>query len=291
MRARVLSAALVLASVAALGARQAASPQPSYLTPPKVISDILDAQAFPFASVSPTRERVAMVTRRSMPTIAEIAQPMLRLAGYRIDPRTNGPYRRPDGVGIVLKSLADARETQIATPGGAAIGDVEFAPDGTRVAFTATRQDGVELWVADASTGAAKALTTATLNAVDGAPCHWLPSGSALLCRFVRADRGTAPAASSVPTGPNIQESGGNASPVATFQDLLETPHDEALFEFYFSSQLATVDAATGQRTPVGAPAIFDTVSTSPDGRFILVATSQRPFSRLVRRTGFPRTS
>ena len=45
-----------------------------------------------------------------------------------------------------------------------------------------------------------------------------------------------------------------------TYQDLLTSAHDEALFEYYATSQLAFVDAASGQRTPVGTPAIFETM-------------------------------
>ena len=49
-----------------------------YLLPPKVIVDILDAPPPPTAELSPTRDVVALLERASMPTIAELAQPMLR---------------------------------------------------------------------------------------------------------------------------------------------------------------------------------------------------------------------
>jgi dipeptidyl aminopeptidase/acylaminoacyl peptidase len=73
-----------------------------------------------------------------------------------------------------------------------------------------------------------------------------------------------------------------------TFQDLLTSAHDEALFEHYATSQLAIVDAATGRRSPVG-PAGPLTGTPSPDGQYVLVSGVKRPFSRLLPWTGFPR--
>ena len=36
---------------------------------------------------------------------------------------------------------------------------------------------------------------------------------------------------------------------MATFEDLLKDNHDEDLFEYYFTSQLATIDSATGRKS------------------------------------------
>ncbi len=60
------------------------------------------------------------------------------------------------------------------------------------------------------------------------------------------------PPASDVPTGPVIRESTGHAAPARTFQDLLKSPSDEALFEHYLTSRVARV-TLDGQVTPIGA--------------------------------------
>ena len=39
----------------------------------------------------------------------------------------------------------------------------------------------------------------------------------------------------------------GNAGPAPTFEDLLATPHDEDLFDYYATSQLIYLDTATGK--------------------------------------------
>jgi dipeptidyl aminopeptidase/acylaminoacyl peptidase len=71
---------------------------------------------------------------------------------------------------------------------------------------------------------------------------------------------------------------------------MLRTAHDEALFDYYFRSQLATVDSRTGRLTPIGQPAIFDEVTPSPDDQFVLVAEVKRPYSHLIPMNGFPQS-
>ncbi len=265
-----------------------AQAEPRYQLPPKVIVDILDARPLPAVIVSPSRQQLALLDRPSMPSIAELSQPMLRLAGTRINPATNGPQRSQGITGITLKSIADGKDTPVVVPPEPKLDPIGFSPGGRRFAFTHTRPAGIELWVADTATGQAKAVTVAALNATLGPPCQWVDDNS-LLCEFVVASRGAAPKPPDVPTGPNVQENAGRAAPVPTYEDLLKTAHDEALFEYYFTGQLAFVDAATGRRTPVGSPGIFSTVIVSPDGQHLIVERLKRPFSRLVPARGFPK--
>jgi dipeptidyl aminopeptidase/acylaminoacyl peptidase len=228
-----------------------------------------------------------------MPSIAELAQPMLRLAGVRINPKTNGLHRAVRYRSLVMRNPEDGTERKVTLPPDPALGWIGFSPDSVRFAFTQTRDTGIELWVGETATGAARALTPAQLNNALGSTqtpsaCRWVGQGASLLCAFTVASRGQAPALPAVPTGPNIQENRGVTAPVRTYQDLLGSAYDEALFDYYATSQLALVDAGTGTRTPVGRPGIFHSVSPSPDGNFVLVARVKRPFSWLVPYDDFP---
>jgi dipeptidyl aminopeptidase/acylaminoacyl peptidase len=288
---RIRLVAVTLSFVAAtawVSAQQAQPASTGYLLPPKAVVDILDAPPPPSTDLSPTRDTLALIERASMPSLSELAQPMLRLAGRRINPRTNGPHRAQVSRAITLKAIADGSERKVTLPANPALSWVGFSPDGRRFAFTHQRENGIELWVGDTSTGQAKAITAAQLNASLGAPCSFVGEGGTLLCRFVPPSRGTPPAAPAVPPGPNIQENRGITAPVRTYQDLLTSAHDEALFDYYATSQLAFVDAGTGQRTPVGSPAVFETVAASPDGNFVFVSRVRRPYSWLVPYTNFP---
>jgi dipeptidyl aminopeptidase/acylaminoacyl peptidase len=255
-----------------------------------VIVDMIDAAPTPGVVVAPDRKTLALLERRSLPTVADLAQPIHRIAGQRINPKTNGRQQRTGGVyAITLQQVTGGKQTKISVPKDARLGDVSFSPDGKRLAFTNTRENGIELWVADTATGQSKLLSgTDRLNGTGGDPCDWLEDGVTLLCQLVPAGRGPAPVDPSVPTGPNIQESRGKAAPAPTYEDLIKTSHDEDLFEYYFTSQLATYDAATGKKTQYGRPGILDNPQMSPNGEHVLLTRLKRPFSRLVPMQGFP---
>ena len=282
MRSLVL-ACLVCCTASSLTA------QTPYRTPPQTIVDILDTPPLPAASVSPDRQWILLLEQRSMPTIAELAQPMLRLAGNRINPRTSGPQLPGGLTGLLLKRISDGSERRIAVPAPASLAFVSWAPDGRAISFVQSRDSGLALWIVDVASGQARAVTGPNLNATDGAPCEWMAGGTRLLCRFVPDGRGTAPAAPQAPVGPTTQDASGRAAPAATFQDLLDNAQDEKLYEYYFTSQLAIVDAASGARTPVGRPAVFDRVDVAPGGEFILISRTVRPYSYLVPAGRFPK--
>jgi dipeptidyl aminopeptidase/acylaminoacyl peptidase len=264
----------------------AQSDAPTYQKPPQAIVDIMDAAPLPGVALSPLRDVIALVPRRSMPSIAELARPWLGLAGVRIDPANSGPRGLPTGTGITLQTIGTTTERTIQVPADAHIALIGFSPDGRRLAFTDTRDTRIDLYVADVATGATR-VADAALNTIVGG-CSWLTDSSALLCPFVATDRRAPPAAPRAPSGPNIQENRGPGGPIPTFQDLLTNVHDEAMFEFYASSQLAFVDAATGRRSIVGRPGIVTGVA-SPDGQYVLVSRVMRPYSRLLPWFQFPR--
>jgi dipeptidyl aminopeptidase/acylaminoacyl peptidase len=287
MRLR-LAAVLLTCSAAATPAVLAQAQAPAtYLTPPPAIVDIMNAEPLPTVAVSPSKDVIALMPRASMPDIAELSQPMLRLGGLRINPRTNGPHNPPSGTGLTLRTIAGGAERKVAVPAGARIGNLKFSPDGKRLAFTNTREDAIDLYIADVATGQPRAVPGGSVNGLSNA-CEWLNDSSAMLCAFVPSGRKGAPSAPAAPAGPNIQENTGKPGPVRTYQDLLASAHDEALFEYYMQSQLALVDAASARMTPVGKPGMITAASTSPDGRFILVTRTKRPFSRLLPYQLFP---
>jgi dipeptidyl aminopeptidase/acylaminoacyl peptidase len=270
-----------------VGLVPALAAQEPYKEPPAPIAQILDAPPIPAVSVSPTREWLLILERRALPSIAEIAGPELRLAGERISPRTNGRTRESTLSGLRLRSTAGTVERRIVTPPGARISDVMWSSDGVRVAFTITSDSGIALWVADVATGESRRLTAPVLNGTTGAPCAWRGGSAGFVCLLVVSDRGAPPPPPEVPVGPIIQESRGRAAPARTYEDLLASPHDEALFDYYFTSQVALVDL-DGRITPIGRPGIHTAADPSPDGRYLYVETVHRPYSYLVPLGRFP---
>ena len=286
MRNRIIAFVVCVLTASAAFAQAPAS---GYLLPPKVIVDMLDAPPPPTAEVSPARDVIALLERASMPTIAELSQPFYRLAGVRINPRTNAPHRGQRYRDLTLKLIADNTTRKVTLPASPKIEWIGFNADGKRFAFTNIRDNGVELWIGETATGQAKSVTPAQLNAVFGEPCSWVGDGSALICAFVNTTRGAEPKSPAAPTGPNVQESRGVSSPAPTVQDMLASVHDEDLFEYYGTSQLAIVDAVSGQRSPLGQPATYSDFSVSPDGNYALVTRVKRPFSWIMPYQRFPK--
>jgi dipeptidyl aminopeptidase/acylaminoacyl peptidase len=278
--------AIIAAAAIGLGQTSAGS---RYLMPPKGIVDAFDAPPLPQAILSPSKQVMALTFRKAYPTIAELSQPMLRLAGARVNPRNNGPHRAAEIYAITLKKIADGSEVKVTVPPQANLLNVRFSPDGSRLSFQNRRDDRIELWVADTMSGRAKLVSGSDrLNASTGDPCDWLNDNATLICELVPAGRGPAPQESTVPMGPNIQETSGKAAPAATYEDMIKTAHDEALFEYYFTSQLAAISVASGNKTLIGRPAIFESVTPSPSSEYLLVTKVKQPFSHLIPMNGFP---
>jgi len=285
--ARLLLLVIVLAPAVAAQVPSAADP-PRYALPPKEIVDAFDAPLPPTVTASPSHTVIALESHRAHPTIAELAQPMLRLAGFRISPKTNGPRLAGNIYGITLRRIADGTEVKVTLPQQANVANVHFSPDGSRLSFTNTKDNGIELWVADVTTGTAKLVSGSDrINATSGDPCDWLRDNATLVCETVPSGRGPEPKQPEVPPGPNIHETSGKSAPAPTYEDLLKNAYDDALFEHFFTSQIVSYDVGSSRRTPIGQPGIFSAVTPSPSGEFLLVTRVKRPYSHLVPMNGF----
>ncbi len=261
----------------------------AYKKPPKEVLDVLNAPVTPVAVVSPSRDNLLLITGLRYPPLADLAQPMLRLAGLRINPASNSPHRAQYSVAMSLKRISDGSEIKIDLPAGAKVSVPQWSNDGKYFAFLNTTPTQVEVWVGDAATGKLHNLKGVVANSAYGDPLDWMPDNRTLLLHLVPTNRGPAPPTPLVPREPNTQESSGRRGLVQTFEDLLKTPHDEDLFEYYATSQLALVDADTGKVTPFGAPALFQVVEPAPDGQHVLVARVHRPFSYIYPHNSFPK--
>jgi dipeptidyl aminopeptidase/acylaminoacyl peptidase len=264
--------------------------QEPYRVPPQVVVDILDAPPPPATFVSPNRAWLLLADRAATPTIADLSQPMLRLAGSRINPASNGPFRAVTYTGLRLMRITDGQEHVVEGVSGAKIGWPIWSPDARRVAFTVTGSAGIGIWVTPVDGGKGPPRMAPALNATLGAPCSWMPDGTELLCRFVVDGRGTAPLASRVPAGPHVQTAAGRASPAPTYEDLLQNPDDERLFDYYFSSRIGRVNVATGAVAWLGEPGIHAAADASPNGQYLLVQRLHPPYSYSVPANLFPRT-
>jgi dipeptidyl aminopeptidase/acylaminoacyl peptidase len=280
-----------LAQAPAIAAEAAAAPSAvadGYRLPPQGLVDIIDAPPTPGVLPDPRGQWLLILERPSLPPIAELAERELRLGGLRIRPANHSPSRAGYLTGLRLLRLSDLSERRISgLPEGARITNFQLSPDGSRCAFTNVKPDGVDLWVAEMATAAARRLA-GPLNLTASTEPRWLADSRTLVVTLVDPASGAEPATKEVPTGPVIRDSSGHAAPAPTFQDLLKSPQDEALFAHYLTSRVARV-TLDGQVTPIGAAGLVVELMPSPDGRYLLVETLHRPFSYLVPAGRFPR--
>ena len=263
--------------------------QEPYRKPPQAILDVLNAPETPQVSISSQQDLMILADSPGYASIGDHAQPMLRLAGLRIDPATNGPSRPRYYTGYTLTTIPDGVETAIDLEDGMKLSLPEWSPDGDRFAFTNTLPDGIELWVGDRS-GTVRKVDGVAINAAYGTEVQWMPDGGSLLIQRVPSERGAPPEEARIPTGPNVQETSGPSGPVRTYQDLLEDAHDVQLFDYYATAQLAFVDFENGRVRDFGEPALFRTLRISPDGNHFLVSRVLKPYSYLYTHRSFPQS-
>lgn len=283
LRTRTSVLALLILVAAPLAA------QNGYQQPAPAIARILDAPAKPTILTSPDKSLFVLLERPGLPSIAELSEPEYRLAGLRLNPRNSGPSRQNPsrGISVMPASGGDAQPIAMQLPSGGGISYTSWSPNGKLMSFVVSTDDALTLWVADPYARTARQVSTRKLNAVLGAPCDWM-TNTEIVCTTIPDARGAEPAAPSVPSGPIVQEAlSGRADRVATYQDLLKSPHDEALFEHFGTSQLVRF-GLDGSTTMVGSAAMISSALPSPDGQWLLVTTLARPFSYQVPLNYFP---
>ena len=256
----------------------------SYQQPPAEILELVDVPQSPRVYVSPSAQWMAIVEMPSMPSIAEVSQPELRIGGLRINPRTNGPSRDfYYGTGISLLHIESGELFEVTgLPLSAHLGNFSWAPDESHLAFSHTADSALFLWAVNVDTHTALQLSPTPLNAaLRGRPFEWSTHSQSILCKAIPRDRGVRPLAPSVPKGPVISENAGKEAPNRTYQDLLKNPFDESLFEYYTQAQLLEI-TVSGEEKWLDNRGIISSMEPSPDGAYWLVEKIARPFSYLV---------
>ena len=141
-----LFAVVILVAVPWLQAQQSPSTELKYQVPPELMVKLVDAPPTPTISLSPAQgvgpRRILIQQSSSLPTIADLAEPELRLAGLRFNPKVGTPSRTRFFVSLKLQSLpiagAGAKIPEVAIAGLPAklhLLSTEWSPDGQHIAL------------------------------------------------------------------------------------------------------------------------------------------------------------
>lgn len=259
----------------------------SYQTPPKDILDLVLSKPTPGVMVDDKANWMLLLERSDYPSIEELAQPELRIAGLRINPNNFGPSRAASFTNIAIKNIKTQKTFEIeGLPSPLRASSIQWSPDQQKFAFINSTNNAIDLYVVDLLSRKAKKINTTALNTILGGAYQWAGNEQLVYKTIIPGLKLTAK--EGAPSGPVVQENTGKAAASRTYQDLIKNAYDEALFEYYASSQLVKNDM--NSETAIGQPAIYRSVSVSPDKKYILTTTINKPFSYLVPASGFPHT-
>ena len=256
--------------------------------PPKPLADLVDAPAFPVPVAAPDAQHLLLAEPPPLLTIADLAEPELKLAGVRFNPQTHDQPRAVYFKKLTFVTVADGKKVEVTgLPDSPRVRHIAWSPDSKRVAFTLSTPAGVELWSA-ALDGHATRVGKVILNlTLPGAPFHWLPDSSSFIGRLMYSERPPAPEVERIPEGPVVQQTSGRKAGVRTYEDLLKNESDAALFDWHAQSEVMRV-GLDGTVTGIVHYGPVINATPSPDGKFILVETLHRPYSYNVPYNRFP---
>jgi hypothetical protein len=141
-----------------------------YQKPPKMLEDLLLAPPTPTVSIDEKAQFMLVMERSQYPDIEELAQPELRIAGLRINPRNFGPSRSNYITNMKIKNIGTGKEMQVTgLPANLKAGSPTWNPSQTKIAFSNTLNDRIDLYEIDVKTAAAKKGKQACLE-----PCPWV---------------------------------------------------------------------------------------------------------------------
>ena len=259
----------------------------SYKEPPREIYDLIMAKPVPTASVDDAGKWMLLLERNTYPSVAELAEPELRIAGLRINPNNFAQSRMNTIVGMRLKDLGTLTEYEIkGLPANMRASSIQWNPSQTKIGFVNLSNERVDLYIIDIESFTASKINQLPLNIVLGGSYWWIDDNNliykAIVTNSIKPDKPLAP------KGPVIQENLGKKAAVRTYQDLIKSGYDEALFEYYAKSQL--IKSSFTEETKIGSPAVYRSFSVSPDKNYLLLQTIDKPYSYAVPANGFPHT-
>ncbi len=260
----------------------------AYQLPPKEIADLLLAKPTPFVRIDSKAEYLLLLGRNSYPSVEELGQPEMKIAGLRLNPLNFSPSRQSPISSITLQTIKSGAPIVITgLPKNLAAGAIAWNPSETKIAFTQSEVNRVDLYVIDIATKKATRVNADPVNQVLGIAFTWVDDQT-ILYKATTHDAAGAPKRPITPKGPTIQQNIGKAAPRPTFQDLIKSPYDESLFAYFAESQLVLYK--NGVNKKVGKPELTNSFQLSPDRQYVMTRTLTKPFSYAVPAYGFTST-
>ncbi|SMP27791.1 alpha/beta hydrolase family protein [Chryseobacterium profundimaris] len=264
----------------------------TYQKPSAEILKLADYERPPSVLMNSKKDWIVFSYRPTYKTLEDLNQQEMKLGGLRINPVTNISSSVTYINNLKVRKLNDKTEVQVKNlPQNPKIAYTSFSPDEKSFAFTNTTNKGVELWIVDLETAAARKITSDNLNANLGSPYTWNKDSKNVLIKVLPQNRpALIDSGKDLPTGPIVSTSDGKVSQNRTYQDLLKNSQDEKNFEILTASEIYNVDLQ-GNLKKIKDQDIYTGLSYSPDGNYLMATTIKKPFSYIVPLSRFPMTT
>lgn len=259
-----------------------------YQLPPAEIVELMKAKPFPTTVFSNNNTKVVILQRDcSLVPLSTLAQDELRIGGIRIDPNNFSETRDQFSNSLYLLDITTGAQKQIADmPEKAEIKEVKWSPSDKYFCFINETAKEIEIYrveVAAVSPRAEK-INTLRVNSIFGNAYSFIDDET-IIYKSVPADIQNAPA-KGLPTGPVAQENLGKRKSARTSQDLLSSPHDVKLYDYYCTSVFALF-SPNGTKV-ISDKGIYRSYNLSPNKEYMMVTTEQHPYSYLEGHYSFP---
>ena len=265
----------------------------NYQVPSSEILDLVEYDRPPSVTYDNDKNFMLFLYRDNYKSIEDLSQEELRLAGLRINPKTNIGSRITYYNNIKIKNLKNKRseiENIIGIPSNPKIANINWSPNQKNIAFTNTSSDGVKLWVLNLESRSLVKLTDLKLNSNIRDVINWLNDSEILIKVIPENKKELIDQSGIVPLGPTISSNDGENAQNRTYQDLLKNKTDEFNFEQLVTSDIYIVNL-DGKTSKWLNSDMYTDVTPSPDGEFVMVSNIKKPFSYIVTYGRFPKST
>lgn len=184
--------------------------------PSAEILALADYERAPSVSMDTKKEYMLLQYRNTYKSLDDLNQAEMKLGGLRVNPITNISSTVSYINNLKIRKIKEYNVEPVQVTGlpeKPRITNISWSPDDTKIAFTNTTGNGVELWVVDVPTAKATRLTDAVLNANLGSPFSWYKDNQSLLVRIISESRpALIDSGKDLPNGPIVSLADGKVS-------------------------------------------------------------------------------
>lgn len=262
-----------------------------YKLPPQIIQDIFDKERPPYYSFVRFKELGLEINYQRYQTLEQISDPTVKLAGEEISIKLNASAKKYPLNYFAIHNFETGEKIVVDFPEDIKIREYKLSHNNSKIAFSCETEKGVQISVVETATGKITYFEDILLNDAFGDNSFWwINDNKTLLLKTIPKERGEIPQRPLVPFSPVIEETYGKVSTSRTYQNLLQDEYDESLFDYFFTSQITTLNIKNKKLKIITAPAVWDEIKISPDKKYLFTSKINKPYSYQLPYYRFPET-